>query len=89
MGHPNGLSSGADPEALKDLLLHINVAAELGATVMRICAGGRNTRLQDWNQHRRLLIPRWRVPPNMPQPQASHWLSKIMPIYTLTKCWNY
>lgn len=56
-GHPNGLSSGADPEALKDLMLHVDVAAELGAPVMRICAGGRKTRPQDWVQHRQLLLP--------------------------------
>ncbi|MFC9354050.1 sugar phosphate isomerase/epimerase family protein [Arthrobacter sp. NPDC057013] len=56
-GHPNGLSSGQDPEALQDLERHIDVAAALGSSVMRICAGGRRTRIEDWAEHRRLLVP--------------------------------
>lgn len=56
-GHPNGLSSGADPGAADDLIRHIGVAATLGAGVMRICCGGRRTRPPSWPAHRDALMP--------------------------------
>ncbi|MFD0666907.1 sugar phosphate isomerase/epimerase family protein [Ramlibacter sp. MAHUQ-53] len=56
-GHPGGLQSGADPQALADLVRHIGVARDLGARVMRICCGGRRTRPDDWDTHRRQLLP--------------------------------
>jgi sugar phosphate isomerase/epimerase len=56
-GHPKGLGSGSAPDALIDLKTHIQVAARLGAKVMRICAGGRSTRTLSWKDHLYLLIP--------------------------------
>ncbi|MGQ7248746.1 sugar phosphate isomerase/epimerase family protein [Halomonas sp. V046] len=56
-GHPDGLGSGARPEALDDLIQHIDIAATLGADVMRICAGGRRTRPAEWSSHRAALLP--------------------------------
>ncbi len=56
-GHPNGLGSGASPEALDDLRRHADLAAAQGVRVMRICAGGRATRPADWADHRRALLP--------------------------------
>ncbi len=56
-GHPDGLGSGSRPEALEDLTRHIDIAHALGATVMRICAGGRRTRPPDWAAHRDALLP--------------------------------
>lgn len=60
-GHPSGLRSGADEAAARDLEKHIAIAAGLGASVMRICAGGRRTRVADWAEHKaglvRLLTP--------------------------------
>ena len=56
-GHPHGLRSGADAAALDDLIRHIGVARAVGATVMRICCGGRRTRPADWAQHRAQLLP--------------------------------
>jgi len=56
-GHPDGLGSGAKPQALEDLFRHVDMASEVGATVMRICAGGRRTRPASWSQHKDALIP--------------------------------
>lgn len=56
-GHPDGLGSGTRPEALDDLLHHIDITAALGAKVMRICAGGRRTRPAEWSNHRDALLP--------------------------------
>lgn len=56
-GHPDGLGSGANPEALGDLFRHVDLATEVGATVMRICAGGRRTRPRSWSQHKDALLP--------------------------------
>lgn len=56
-GHPRGLESGASLAALDDLIAHIDVAARLGAGVMRICAGGRGTRPESWAEHRAALLP--------------------------------
>lgn len=56
-GHPSGLSSGATPEAARDLIAHIATARSLGARVMRICCGGRRTRPADWPAHKARLLP--------------------------------
>lgn len=56
-GHPDGLGSGHNPGALSDLLHHIEIAASLGASVMRVCAGGRRTRTTDWPSQRDALVP--------------------------------
>lgn len=56
-GHPRGLASGSDHQALEDLILHIDIARKLGADVMRICAGGRGTRPPRWEDHRAALVP--------------------------------
>jgi sugar phosphate isomerase/epimerase len=56
-GHPDGLGSGANPQALDDLFRHVDLASEVGAAVMRICAGGRRTRPASWGQHRDALTP--------------------------------
>jgi len=56
-GHPHGLRSGTDDgSAALDLAKHIAIAHQLGATVMRICAGGRRTRVADWAQHKAGLL---------------------------------
>ena len=57
-GHPRGLNSGRDRQALTDLIGHISIAHELGAPVMRICAGGRATRPASWEEHCAMLLPR-------------------------------
>lgn len=51
-GHPNGLRSGTDAGAAQDLRAHIVMAEQLGASVMRICAGGRRTRVAHWPDHK-------------------------------------
>ena len=56
-GHPRGLSSGADPGAVDDLIRHIGIAARVDAPVMRICCGGRKTRPASWPEHRERLLP--------------------------------
>jgi len=55
-GHPNGLGSGTDAAAARDLERHIGIAAQLGSTVMRICAGGRRTRIASWAEHKSGLV---------------------------------
>ena len=56
-GHPSGLGSGAAPEQLRDLKYHTEIAARIGAGVMRICCGGRHTRPADWPSHKAALLP--------------------------------
>jgi sugar phosphate isomerase/epimerase len=56
-GHPDGLGSGQRPEELADLRKHVDIAAYIGAKVMRICAGGRRTRPAPWADHRRGILP--------------------------------
>ena len=56
-GHPRGLASGTEADALGDLFRHVDIAATIGAGVMRICAGGRSTRTLTWAEHRELLLP--------------------------------
>jgi sugar phosphate isomerase/epimerase len=54
-GHPNGLCSGTDRDAAKDLVRHIGIARRLGAKVMRIVGGSRRTRPERWAVHKRQL----------------------------------
>ena len=56
-GHPRGLESGASEEGLNDILREIPVARSVGANVMRICAGGRGSRPERWEDHRAALLP--------------------------------
>ena len=56
-GHPNGLGSGNDPGAADDLRRHLGFARRVGASVMRICAGGRRTRPASWTEHKAKLLP--------------------------------
>ena len=56
-GHPSGLRSGTDPDAAKDLVRHLGHAKAIGASVIRICCGGRRTRPASWDEHRTNLIP--------------------------------
>ncbi|MER3416302.1 MAG: sugar phosphate isomerase/epimerase [Gemmataceae bacterium] len=55
-GHPEGLRSGSDRRAEKDLIEHIGIARQLGARVMRIVGGNRRTRPASWPRHRRRLL---------------------------------
>jgi sugar phosphate isomerase/epimerase len=55
-GHPAGLQCGDAPEQLPDLMRNTEIAAALGADVMRICCGGRRAR-GDWTAQRRRLMP--------------------------------
>jgi len=57
-GHPRGLESGGSEAALQDLIRHIEIASSLGAPLMRICAGGRGTRPERWEDHRAALTPK-------------------------------
>jgi sugar phosphate isomerase/epimerase len=54
-GHPNGLSSGTDQAAARDLLQHLAYAQRIGARVMRIVGGSRRTRPKSWAVHKRRL----------------------------------
>ncbi len=54
-GHANGLRSGTDHAAAKDLVQHIAHAATIGARVMRIVGGSRRTRPASWAVHKRKL----------------------------------
>lgn len=56
-GHPSGLRSGDEPEAVRDLAAHAKIAARIGAKVMRICCGGRRTRPASWATHKSKLLP--------------------------------
>ncbi|MFZ6046795.1 sugar phosphate isomerase/epimerase family protein [Pseudomonas sp. CR3202] len=56
-GHPHGLGSGARPDELADLIRNVDIAKALGAEVMRICAGGRLTRPESWDEHKSKLVP--------------------------------
>jgi sugar phosphate isomerase/epimerase len=55
-GHPDGLRSGTDQRAAKDLVKHLSVARQLGAGVMRIVGGSRRTRPDSWSVHKRRLV---------------------------------
>jgi sugar phosphate isomerase/epimerase len=54
-GHPNGLRSGTDPLAARDLVVHLAHARAIGAGVMRIVGGSRRTRPASFAQHKRRL----------------------------------
>jgi sugar phosphate isomerase/epimerase len=54
-GHPNGLRSGTDHEAARDLAAHLGYARTIGASVMRIVGGSRRTRPASFAQHKRRL----------------------------------
>ena len=54
-GHPDGLRSGADRGAEKDLVAHIGHAKAVGADTMRIVGGSRRTRPDSWAVHFRQL----------------------------------
>ncbi|MBI3821850.1 MAG: sugar phosphate isomerase/epimerase [Planctomycetes bacterium] len=55
-GHANGLRSGTDRAAAKDLVQHIAHARRIGARVMRIVGGSRRTRPASWPMHKRRLV---------------------------------
>jgi 3-oxoisoapionate decarboxylase len=54
-GHPDGLRSGADRQAARDLVAHLAHARRIGAGVMRIVGGNRRTRPVSFAQHKRRL----------------------------------
>ncbi|WP_151719638.1 sugar phosphate isomerase/epimerase family protein [Gemmobacter serpentinus] len=56
-GHPRGFRSGQEPAAMEDARRSLRAAQSLGAGVMRICAGGRGTRMASWPQMREALLP--------------------------------
>jgi sugar phosphate isomerase/epimerase len=55
-GHPDGLRSGEDQAAARDLAKHLSYASQLGARVMRIVGGSRRTRPDSWVKHKRQLV---------------------------------
>ena len=55
-GHPNGLCSGSNAQAVVECMKHIEIAQKMGAKVMRICAGSRRTRPISWVEHKIGLI---------------------------------
>ena len=55
-GHPDGLCSGTNRAAAKDLVRHLAIARRLGAKVMRIVGGSRRTRPARWAVHKRQLV---------------------------------
>jgi sugar phosphate isomerase/epimerase len=54
-GHPNGLKSGTDRRAARDLVAHLAHARQVGARVMRIVGGSRRTRPASFAEHKRRL----------------------------------
>jgi sugar phosphate isomerase/epimerase len=54
-GHPDGLRSGTDHQAARDLVAHLGHARQVGAGVMRIVGGSRRTRPASFAQHKRRL----------------------------------
>jgi len=54
-GHPNGLGSGTDRTAARDLTEHLGHARKIGAQVMRIVGGSRRTRPASFAVHKRRL----------------------------------
>jgi sugar phosphate isomerase/epimerase len=54
-GHPNGLCSGTDRQAARDLVRHLAYAHKVGAHVMRIVGGSRRTRPASFALHKRRL----------------------------------
>jgi sugar phosphate isomerase/epimerase len=54
-GHPDGLRSGKDGAAARDLVKHLGIAGQLGCKVMRIVGGSRRSRPESWSVHKRQL----------------------------------
>jgi len=54
-GHPNGLHSGTDRAAARDLVAHLAHAKNIGAKVMRIVGGSWRTRPESFALHKRRL----------------------------------
>ncbi len=54
-GHPNGLRSGTDRQAARELVQHLAYAQKIGAGVMRIVGGSRRTRPASFAVHMRRL----------------------------------
>ena len=54
-GHPNGLCSGTNRAAARDLIAHLGHARKIGAGVMRIVGGSRRTRPESFALHWRRL----------------------------------
>ena len=54
-GHPNGLRSGTDRAAARDLVAHLAHARAIGASVMRIVGGSWRTRPASYALHKRRL----------------------------------
>jgi sugar phosphate isomerase/epimerase len=55
-GHPDGLESGSNRRAARELVQHLAHARRIGATVMRIAAGSRRTRPHSFALHKRRLV---------------------------------
>jgi sugar phosphate isomerase/epimerase len=55
-GHPNGLESGTNRAAAKDLIRNLDHARRIGAGVMRIVGGSRRSRPDRWSVHKRRLV---------------------------------
>jgi sugar phosphate isomerase/epimerase len=54
-GHPDGLCSGTNHAAARDLVAHLGHARKIGAKVMRIVGGSRRTRPTSFAMHKRRL----------------------------------
>jgi sugar phosphate isomerase/epimerase len=54
-GHPQGLCSGTNKDAARDLAAHLAYAKRIGARVMRIVGGNRRTRPDSYAVHKRRL----------------------------------
>ncbi len=54
-GHPDGLCSGTNRQAARDLVRHLAYAQKIGASVMRIAGGSRRTRPASFSVHKRRL----------------------------------
>src|SRR5947209_3739201 len=54
-GHPEGLRSGTDRKAARDLIAHLAHARTIGAGVMRIVGGSRRSRPPSFRLHKRRL----------------------------------
>jgi sugar phosphate isomerase/epimerase len=55
-GHPDGLCSGTDRAAARDLVRNLAHARKIGASIMRIVGGSRRTRPESFAIHKRRLI---------------------------------
>jgi sugar phosphate isomerase/epimerase len=55
-GHPDGLRSGTDRAAARDLVQNLDHARRIGARVMRIVGGSRRTRPDRWTVHKNRLV---------------------------------